>query len=491
MLAEQQNAQAEDALAQAAEGAEPAGSVMAVGAGELATGPPAVRFDLLATDGAGSPFLWRLLATYNDVTDPLRVEPGTVLSVPPGLPGSGASAPALRTGGSPVKSAAIAPAVEILVDGSILDDATLAPLASVRVARRLSLLAQCEIAFGRRAQRRRPAGQAAHRRRRRRHRGRRQGALFSGDVTAQEWVHGADGAAELRIRLRPAAPPAQAPEGHGPHRPHRRRPGRRAGRRRRPRRRGRRGRPPLARPRPAPPVRPRPAGRGGRAGRVVVRGDRRDAAGVQPGRTGDPVDLALHDTLLAARFDATADPACTSVTTDGWDPVAAVRLQGAADGPRNERDTGAAVGPSAVDADGEVALVDNHGPGLDHLDAAAQAELDRRVAREVTLTGTAEGDAALRPAARCGSAGPRPRCRAPTSSRPPTTRSTLPATSSSCRPVSPPAATDATVASLARVVSADDPDGLGRVKVALAGYGDVETDWREKSWSPGPGRARA
>ena len=53
-----------------------------------------MRFDLLATDGLGSPFLWRLLATYNEVDDPLRVEPGTVLAVPPGLPGSGASAPA-------------------------------------------------------------------------------------------------------------------------------------------------------------------------------------------------------------------------------------------------------------------------------------------------------------------------------------------------------------------------------------------------------------
>ena len=45
-------------------------------------------------------------------------------------------------------------------------------------------------------------------------------------------------------------------------------------------------------------------------------------------------------------------------------------------------------------------LVDNHGPVLDHLDAAAQAELDRRVAREVTLTGSAEGDAALQPGRR-------------------------------------------------------------------------------------------
>jgi phage baseplate assembly protein gpV len=29
------------------------------------------------------------------------------------------------------------------------------------------------------------------------------------------------------------------------------------------------------------------------------------------------------------------------------------------------------------------------------------------------------------------------------------------------------------------VTSADDPDGLGRVKVTLPGYGDVESDWRE------------
>jgi Contractile injection system tube protein len=86
MLAEQQNAQAEAALAQSAEGAEPAGSVVAIGEGELATGPPAVRFDLLATDGVGSPFLWRLLAQHNQINDPLKVPAGTVLTVPPGLP---------------------------------------------------------------------------------------------------------------------------------------------------------------------------------------------------------------------------------------------------------------------------------------------------------------------------------------------------------------------------------------------------------------------
>jgi hypothetical protein len=46
-----------------------------------------IRFDLLATDALGSPFLWRMLAEYNDVHDPLRVATGTVLAVPPGLGG--------------------------------------------------------------------------------------------------------------------------------------------------------------------------------------------------------------------------------------------------------------------------------------------------------------------------------------------------------------------------------------------------------------------
>jgi hypothetical protein len=94
MLTEAQAAQAQAAMVSAdPSGAGSASSVVAVGQGEAAapgTVPPPVRFDLLATDGLGSPFLWRLLATYNDVHDPLRVEPGTVLAIPPGL----ATAPA-------------------------------------------------------------------------------------------------------------------------------------------------------------------------------------------------------------------------------------------------------------------------------------------------------------------------------------------------------------------------------------------------------------
>jgi hypothetical protein len=105
MLAEAQAAQAQAAVAAAAPGAEPTSSVVVVGQGDRpppsgsveSPVPPPVRFDLLATDGLGSPFLWRLLAEYNDVADPLRVAPGTVLAVPPGLPSAAVPPPVTTT----------------------------------------------------------------------------------------------------------------------------------------------------------------------------------------------------------------------------------------------------------------------------------------------------------------------------------------------------------------------------------------------------------
>ncbi|WP_020576032.1 hypothetical protein [Actinopolymorpha alba] len=58
-------------------------AVKAVGDGSAGPGFSGVRFDLLATDGLGNPFLWRLLAKHNDIANPFEVLPGTVLAVPP------------------------------------------------------------------------------------------------------------------------------------------------------------------------------------------------------------------------------------------------------------------------------------------------------------------------------------------------------------------------------------------------------------------------
>jgi hypothetical protein len=71
------------------------------------TAPPVTRFDLLATDGLGDPFLWRLLARHNDIADPTTVAPGTVLAVPPvagAVRAAASAAAAAVTPGAPVSA---------------------------------------------------------------------------------------------------------------------------------------------------------------------------------------------------------------------------------------------------------------------------------------------------------------------------------------------------------------------------------------------------
>ncbi|MGH3952330.1 MAG: hypothetical protein ACRDSE_24990 [Pseudonocardiaceae bacterium] len=77
---------AEAALTAAEPGVSPTEAVLAVGEGQADPDYSGVRFDLLATDALGSPFLWRLLAEHNGIDDPFQVHSGTVLTVPPGLP---------------------------------------------------------------------------------------------------------------------------------------------------------------------------------------------------------------------------------------------------------------------------------------------------------------------------------------------------------------------------------------------------------------------
>lgn len=381
-----------------------------------------------------------------------------------------------------MKAAAATPAVEVAVDGDALGPGVLAHLVSVRVARRLSLPAQCEVAFRLGAD---GAGAAASRlpigatlavavagdR----------GPLFEGDVTAQQWVHGADGVAELRVRaydrlhrlrkrhrvvarravsvadlageLAAEANLAMEADDEGPRWP------------------------------------------------VLVQHRQCDlqllqeVAGqaglwftVEDGTLrlltlegfGEAIDLQLGDTLLAARFDATADPACRRVGARGWDPVGAASLAGEVSTARVGRQVAVEVGPDSVGADGERFLVDRPGPTPDHLVAVAQGELDRRVAREVTLTGTAEGDARLRPGCRVRVAGGHPEVVGTyvltEATHTVDGRGYLVELSSAPPPAVGPA--PAAGATLGRVVSADDPEGRGRVRVALPGYGDVDTDWR-------------
>jgi phage baseplate assembly protein gpV/phage protein D len=382
-----------------------------------------------------------------------------------------------------MKSSALAPSVEIAVGGAVLDGITLASLASIRVARRLSQPAQCEVAFvldgpnaadlpgmlGIGSTLEITVSEDT-------------GPLFSGDITGKEWVHQADGYAELRVR---------AYDGLHRLRKHQK-----------------------VMARTDVGVSALASELAGDAG-IGVEADEdgptwpvlmqhrqsdldllaevAERAGLwfavidgtlrlfSLGGVDEPAELKLRDTLLAASFDATAEPACSSVAASGWDPVAAVGLDGDADGPRNAPDVGVDVSPGTVSADGERKLVDRHGPSSEHLDAAAQAELDRRAARGVVLRGTAEGDAYLQPGRRVLVLDAAPELEGTYVLT--ATDHTLDANGYlvelSTEPPAPRPTEDATVATLATVTSADDPDGLGRVTVKLSGYEDVETDWRQ------------
>lgn len=196
----------------------------------------------------------------------------------------------------------------------------------------------------------------------------------------------------------------------------------------------------------------------------------------------EPLPLLLGSSLLEAQIEVNSDSACRSVQTTGWNPHNAESHEGAAGAPRVGRRIAAEAAPDKVGGSGERILVDELLHDSLQAEAMAQAELDRRTSGEVTLRGLAEGDPLLRPGAvvelsgvakglegryvlaevihtidrqqgfvsAINTAPPRPRPRA-----------------------------KGVLTTPGRVTQVDDPEKLGRVKVVLPNYAEVETDWLE------------
>jgi phage protein D/phage baseplate assembly protein gpV len=200
--------------------------------------------------------------------------------------------------------------------------------------------------------------------------------------------------------------------------------------------------------------------------------------------TGAALPLSLGGSLLEARIEVNGDPACRTVEVAGWNALLAERHEGKASMARIARPQQAEVSPAALGADGRKALANEAVRDDRHAEVLAQAELDARAAREVTLWGVAVGDPRLRPGARVEVSG----VARGVAGRYALTRvvHTIDARLGFVTEVStdPPAlasgagGTTATLGATLGVVSqVDDPGGLGRVKVALPTYGEVETDW--------------
>jgi phage protein D/phage baseplate assembly protein gpV len=111
---------------------------------------------------------------------------------------------------------------------------------------------------------------------------------------------------------------------------------------------------------------------------------------------GPPVELVLGKSLVQARIEANLDLVGRKVTALGWSPQRAEVIEQEAKDARSGRRID--LEPDVTDAGGEGEFYTINQPGgtESELAALAQADLDARTGRAVTVSGVANGDAALR-----------------------------------------------------------------------------------------------
>jgi len=198
-------------------------------------------------------------------------------------------------------------------------------------------------------------------------------------------------------------------------------------------------------------------------------------------RGGELPELALGDGLLEAVFELSAAPTCRRVRARGWDPARALGLAAEAGAPRTGRTAAARVALEDVGGCDDRLLCGLTGAGEPHAQLLAQAELDRAVAGELTLVGTALGDPALRPGAAVRVTGVADRLAGTyiltevVHTIDPETGYLAALSTVPPPPAAPPAR--ATGMALGTVSTVDDPEALGRVRVRLPAFGDLETGW--------------
>jgi phage baseplate assembly protein gpV/phage protein D len=211
---------------------------------------------------------------------------------------------------------------------------------------------------------------------------------------------------------------------------------------------------------------------------LTLRGDVLHLIGLEG--IGDSIGLELGKNLLEARVEVNAEPACRSVLVKGWDASRVEPHESRAESARIGREVGAEAPPGRFGSSGERTLAEEVLPDDRHAAAVAQAELDLRSAREVTLWGVAEVDPDLMPGTRVqvsgiasGLAG---RYVLTAVTHVVNRRDGFVSEISTVPPVFERRPWGVTAA-WATVTSVDDPEKLGRVRASLPALGKVETDW--------------
>ena len=197
---------------------------------------------------------------------------------------------------------------------------------------------------------------------------------------------------------------------------------------------------------------------------------------------GEPVTLTLGESLLEARVEINGDASCRSVSAEGWDPLGVSSFSGGAGTARTGREIAAEVQPGVVGGRQERKLPARALQSVRQAEALAQAELDARVAREVTFRGLTQGNPALRPGGVICAGG----LSQALNGRYILTEVTHTLEGGrgffseiSTAPAPPGRRPGGASMTLGVVTRADDPDHLGRVRASLPGYGGVETDWMQ------------
>jgi phage baseplate assembly protein V len=195
---------------------------------------------------------------------------------------------------------------------------------------------------------------------------------------------------------------------------------------------------------------------------------------------GSSIPLELGKTLFEARLELNAEPACRSILVKGWDASRVEAHESRVDGPRIGRDVSAAAPPDRFHVTGEGTLADEAFPDDLHARAVAQAELDARVAREVTLWGVAEGNVDLQPGSRVevsGIAGNFAGTYVLTSVDHRINRRTGFVSEISTLPPHFDKQPGGAIVVWGTITSVDDPEKMGRVRAWLPAIGKIETDW--------------
>lgn len=194
----------------------------------------------------------------------------------------------------------------------------------------------------------------------------------------------------------------------------------------------------------------------------------------------DSIRLAAGENLLHARAETNAEAMRASTVARGWEFSKSALIEGKAGLAAQDAVEFRAVGLEAFSGLGERQLVSRFGADRDEALALAQADLDRATALCSTFEGLAEGDPGLRPGRIVSVSGlggeadgdyvlTEAEHRFDHHAGYVTRVSTVPP------PLSQPRQRSS--ATIARVISTDDPEKLARVKARLTGYGEIETGW--------------